>query len=240
MSAISYLANLVLTNRQKKWIKIRRARLFEALGSDRFSRPALNGMESILMPFLPHSGGVFIECGANDGYTQSNTYYLSRFRNWRGVLIEPIPALWEICRKIRPEAHVLNCALGATDSGSVTLIYSDLMTTTTDGFASEQDALDFAGSNRKYVRHEGHYKIEMPLRTISSILDELAIPEVDLFSLDVEGYELEVLRGLDTDRHSINFILVETQKPNDVAELLARTHRLEKKVTHHDYLFQRL
>lgn len=240
MSAASYVANLLLTNRQKKWIKIRRAGLFEALGSDRYSRPALNDMESALAPFLPHDGGVFIECGANDGYAQSNTYYLSRFRNWRGVLIEPIPALWEICKKIRPEAHVLNCALGATDGGSVTLIYSDLMSTTTDGFASEQDALAFAGSNRSYVRHEGHYKIEMPLRTISSILDELAIPQVDLFSLDVEGYELEVLRGLDAERHLIDLILVETQKPDAVAELLAPSHRLEKKVTHHDYLFQRL
>lgn len=62
------------------------------------------------------------------------------------------------------------------------------------------------------------------------------ITHVDFFSLDVEGYELEVLEGTDTS--IIDVILVETDYPSKVAELLPY-HRMEKKLTHHDYLFVR-
>lgn len=50
-------------------------------------------MERTLARHLPEHGGFFVEAGANDGYTQSNTYWLERFCGWEGILIEPIPAL---------------------------------------------------------------------------------------------------------------------------------------------------
>jgi hypothetical protein len=49
----------------------------------------------------------------------------------------------------------------------------------------------------------------VPARTLSSILDEVAAPDVDLLSLDVEGFEAEVLEGLDLDRHRPRYVLVE-------------------------------
>jgi hypothetical protein len=56
-----------------------------------------------------------------------------------------------------------------------------------------------------YDEHEE----DVPARTLSSILDEVDAPEVDLLSLDVEGYESSVLRGLDLDRHAPRWLLVE-------------------------------
>jgi hypothetical protein len=53
------------------------------------------------------------------------------------------------------------------------------------------------------------YVAEVPARTLSSILDEAGSPEVDLLSLDVEGFEASALAGLDLDRHAPRFILVE-------------------------------
>jgi hypothetical protein len=49
----------------------------------------------------------------------------------------------------------------------------------------------------------------VPARTLSSLLDEMDAPEVDLLSLDVEGHEPQALRGLDLDRHAPRFVLVE-------------------------------
>jgi methyltransferase FkbM-like protein len=48
-----------------------------------------------------------------------------------------------------------------------------------------------------------------PARSLSSILDEVRAPEVDLLSLDVEGYEAQALAGLDLDSHAPRFVLVE-------------------------------
>src|SRR6202008_2120463 len=55
--------------------------------------------------------GFFVEAGANDGVTYSNTLFFERFRGWRGLLVEPLPELAARCRKNRPRCLVENCAL---------------------------------------------------------------------------------------------------------------------------------
>ena len=75
-------------------LKRYRRRLYEVLGSDRYSRPAQRQMDRCLEQYLPYKNGFFIEVGANDGFAQSNTYYFERFLKWRGILIEPIPELY--------------------------------------------------------------------------------------------------------------------------------------------------
>src|SRR5690349_25167199 len=62
----------------------RRREREEARGSDRLSRPALYGIEDKLERHLGGEPGFFVEAGANDGFEQSNTYWLERFRGWRG------------------------------------------------------------------------------------------------------------------------------------------------------------
>jgi hypothetical protein len=70
------LTRTPLRNRatRKRLVHMRR-RLFEAAGSVRYSMPAFDGMDVKLQRYLPPSG-TFLEAGANDGYTWSNTYYL--------------------------------------------------------------------------------------------------------------------------------------------------------------------
>src|SRR5438067_1783042 len=45
----------------------------------------------------PSRRRVFVEAGAHDGYTESNTYYLARFRGWSGVPVQAIPELYRQC-----------------------------------------------------------------------------------------------------------------------------------------------
>ncbi len=238
MKFMSQMANRALTNTQKKWIKIARARLFERLGSSRYSHPGYSEIENGLAPYIPAFGGTFIECGANDGYSQSNTYYLAKFRGWKGILVEPVPSLYKICVSVRRESCVYNCALGASDGESVRILYADLMSITLGSLQDEHADREFAASNKQYIRRDGNYEIEAPVRTISSILDESSVSSVDLFSLDVEGFELQVLAGLGARRHIIHNLLVETKSPDLVAAYLSETHELTAKITHHDYLFR--
>jgi hypothetical protein len=89
--------------------------------------PGPDGLDTKLQRYLPATG-IFLEAGANDGYTWSNTYYLERFKGWRGVLIEGIPALSAECRRLRSHSSVYTCALVAPDfpGDHVTMTYSDL------------------------------------------------------------------------------------------------------------------
>jgi hypothetical protein len=77
----------------------------------RYSQPALFGMDRRLEALMPWPGGTFLEAGAHDGYTQSNTYFLEHHRGWSGVLVEPVPELRAKCERRRPRAQVFGCAL---------------------------------------------------------------------------------------------------------------------------------
>lgn len=177
-----------------------RARAFEASGSDRFSAPANDGMDRRLAELLG-AGGFFVEAGANDGFRYSNTYLLERFHRWRGVLVEPIPALYRRCVSVRPEAQVFHAALVARDftGDTVRIRYGDLMSR-----IGGEDADANWGWERSY-------ELDVPARTLSAILDWARGPAPDLLSLDVEGYEVEVLAGLDWDRHAPRALLLEVQ-----------------------------
>ena len=72
---------------------------------------ALNALDLQLAGKVRKRRGFFVEAGANDGVSQSNTLYFERYLGWRGLLIEPIPELWEKCRRNRPKAIVEKCAL---------------------------------------------------------------------------------------------------------------------------------
>jgi len=72
-------------------------------------------MDVQLDRIIDRDRGFFIEAGGFDGFTQSNTDYLERFRGWRGILVEPMPELAALARRNRPEARVLRYALVGHD-----------------------------------------------------------------------------------------------------------------------------
>src|SRR5690606_31382762 len=85
-------------------------RRLEARGDDRRSHPAAFEMDSRMARLLG-DGGWFVEAGGHDGYTHSNTYYLERFRGWRGLLVEPAPSLAREARLERTRSTVVQAAL---------------------------------------------------------------------------------------------------------------------------------
>ena len=97
-----------------------RRTVFESLGSDRFSRPSPYHLEKKLLEYFD-GPGVFVEAGAVDGFFESNTYYLERFLGWRGILIEPMPAMFRRIHVNRPRARAFNCALVAFDYAPATV-----------------------------------------------------------------------------------------------------------------------
>lgn len=183
--------------------------------------PSLGQLDVKIMGYLPRKGGVFVEAGANDGVTQSNTWFYEQYRGWSGLLVEPVPYLAALATAAR-RAPVANVALGPVDGGVIQLFESDLTTTTISERSETETNV-----------------IEVPVRALSSLLDEYDISHIDLFSLDVEGFELDVLSGLDFSRHSPRAILVETAHPEKVAAALGPMYRLEATLSVHDYLFLR-
>jgi FkbM family methyltransferase len=200
---------------------------------------ALNELDVQLERFLDFDNGVFVEAGANDGISQSNTYYFELYRGWTGLLVEPIPVLAQLCRRYRSRANVEQVALiGPQDPArAVTLRYANLMSVVKGGMKSraEEDAHVQAGMRLQKVET---YEIDVAATTLSALLDKHGLQRIDLLSLDVEGYELNALKGLDLSRHRPRYILVEARYRAEVHAYLAGKYELVAELSHHDLLYR--
>lgn len=181
-----------------------RRTLFEKMNSDRYSRASAYEIDRKLENYLPDQG-FFIEAGAHDGFFESNTYYLEKFKNWSGLLVEPIPELYKECIRQRPNAEVFKCALVSSDysDSELKMISADTMSFVKRETKSQDKRLKLAEA---WVKTN---EITVPARTLTSILDELEVSTVDFLSLDVEGYEITVLKGLDFMKYRPKYILIE-------------------------------
>lgn len=220
-----------------------RRNLYEFFGNPKYSKPALNAIDDKLAKYLGYRGGFFIEVGANDGFTQSNTYFLEKFLGWSGILIEPIPNLFEQCRKTRTKSAVFNCALVSNDysSKAVSMRYANLMSLTEGALSNRSIESEHISAGLKVQNLDRSYKIDVPARTLESVLDDVKDKPaiIDFFSLDVEGYELNVLNGLDLEKYRPKYLLLEDFfNTQEVHSYLAVYYSLVEMFTDHDYFYQ--
>jgi FkbM family methyltransferase len=140
------------------------------------------GEDLVLEHLLPNKG-FYVDVGANHPVTHSNTWLFYR-NGWKGIVVEPNPALAALHRKRRPADVVLEAAVGkASGWGTFVPHASHLVSRVETGKTSRRKA----GSQR--VR----------LLTLRQIVAE-HLPrgcKVDLLNVDCEGMDLDVLRGND-------------------------------------------
>jgi FkbM family methyltransferase len=206
---------------------------------------ALDGLDLKLLDYLGRRNGFFIEAGGNDGVNQSNTFLLEHEFGWKGMLIEPIPALAKQCRRNRPGCIVEAAALVAADflGDSIEMRYCDLMSLVKGAMGSDSAEDEHLRKGCKTQRIETFTQV-VPVATLSSLIDKHRIDRIDLFSLDVEGYEAQALMGLDFGRHAPEFILVEARFPQDIDRVLlphyVKVAILSHHVFHHDVLYRHI
>lgn len=144
----------------------------------------------------PSKCGYFIEAGANDGKFFSYTYPLEKKYHWSGILIEPsIDALTK-CKLNRSKKNIYVQSALVSDQYSSNTIKGDF------------DGNYMASPGGKRLRRESS-SVTVPATTLAKIIEKYQLKKIDLLSLDVEGYELEVLQGLNFNKICPHFILVE-------------------------------
>ena len=207
---------------------------------------SLNQIDKELSRLLENRGGFYVEIGANDGISQSNSLFFERKRNWIGVLVEPSPSTFKFLRKNRSSSNnFYNCACVSFDykDDFIDFFYSNLMSTTVHSDEDFETYKNHAKSGNLYLaRNENLGNLRVPARTLESILISSNAPAlIDLFSLDVEGNELEILKGLSHINYRFKYIVVETPDFATISNYLYENKYIFiKKLSSHDYLFKNM
>jgi len=183
-----------------------------------------------------------VEAGANDGVAESNTLLFELDHGWTGLLVEPIPHLAERCRRNRPNALVEEAALVAFDyhRPTIRMHYSDLMSVVEGARGSAREDREWADMGFQAPGNRPDRDIprtiEVPARPLSTVLDRRKVSHIDLLSLDVDGYEASVLRGLDLNRHRPTYIVVETWNSSEVEPLLLGRYEKIGSLCGHEFM----
>ena len=141
--------------------------------------------------------GFFIDVGAYHPKFYNNTWLLRKKLGFRGINIEPIEKYWKLFKRYRKDDINRQCAIGR-DWGMVYLKY-----------VNNEPML--SGLNEEKITKPFDKLIEVPQWTLSDIVRQEKVKKIDLLDIDVEGNEMDVLKGYDW-RVRPRIILIEDDK----------------------------
>jgi len=192
--------------------------------------------------YLDYKNGFYIEVGGSDGVTQSNTWHLEMYKGWTGILVEPNLEAAQKCCANRPNSTVFNYALVSKDckDSEVKLLRRTVYSDDPGLMSSISDSPIHQNSNWSAPATDIDKTEEfiVPTATLTDILESCEVNSIDFLSLDVEGYEIEVLNGLDLKRFCPKVILIEWHSDiEDIKNLINDTHEMVEQLSIHDYVF---
>ena len=175
------------------------------------------------------SEGFFVEVGANDPHSGSQTWLLEE-NGWRGVLVEPQAALCEKLRCERKHSRIFQVACSGPEREGE----ADLQIGAHDGISTLEQQVDSHGI--RFIGTE-HVKVT----TLDKVLQEAGVGTIDFLSLDVEGHEIEVMRGFDFEKYRPSLILIEdgVRSLDKHCFLKRRGYRLVKRTTLNNWYIPR-
>ncbi len=159
--------------------------------------------------------GAFVEVGANDPVVASNSYALENL-GWKGIAFEPIEAIcnkWPGIRSTRCYPYLIGDQEKLVDFIEVQGELSSI-----SGVAGFGMREDYGSKPRTVIRK----KKMMPL---NKVVQELDFNQFDLLLLDVEGFELNVLKGIDFNLLPFRYAVIECFMSGKTARRSSKTIR---------------
>ena len=160
--------------------------------------------------------GFFVEVGATDGVSLSNTYLLEKGFGWRGILAEPCRAWHKKLLTNRRASIETRCVW--RESGSI-MSFNEV-----EEFAELSTLSSFISVDFHERRRLGGKTYDVETISLNDLLVRHNAPtHMDYLSIDTEGSELDILRHLNFEKYRFNVITCEhnlTPAREDLYELL--------------------
>jgi len=147
--------------------------------------------------------GFFVDIGAYDGISNSNTFLLEQ-NGWKGICFEPNPNVFSRLR----ENRICNCCNMAISDES----HDNEPFVIVEGYAEQISCM------LRYTPREHLDRIKMDLQggskrtgivKVRKFSDEVYIRDITYLSIDAETHEMAILSGIDFDYHNISYISFE-------------------------------
>lgn len=166
---------------------------------------AIQGEDLILREFFEYAkDGFYVDVGAHHPFRFSNTYLFYQ-SGWRGINIDAMPGSMKLFNRFRPRDTNIECGV-AFNGGGGSMIYYSFNEPALNGFTPILKT--------KYANHPLYHlidEISVPVRSLESILDEY-LPQkthIDFLSVDVEGFDLEVLHSNNWEKYRPKVVVAE-------------------------------
>lgn len=160
--------------------------------------------------FLNHmDGGFFVDIGANDGISCNNSVVFEQGYNWNGLCVEPHPIMFKKLIKYRNPEKCFN--LGLANENNILEFWS------IDGEAQSLSGFEkfFTETQRNRIlndvikNNDKLDKIPVTIKKTSDFFLEQNIKHIDYLSIDAEGADLEIVKGIDFEKVNITLISIE-------------------------------
>lgn len=158
--------------------------------------------------FSKKQKGTFLDIGAYDGISFSNSYFFEKHRNWSGICIEPNPVVFERLKDNR-NCYLENCCVSDRE-GNVIFRAVEGWAEMLSGILDFFDKTHIERINEDIRLNGGSYQdISIKCEDINQILEKNQIRNIDFCSIDTEGAEWEIVKSLDFGKYSITAFAIE-------------------------------
>lgn len=181
----------------EKYMLIPEERFYEWHGCDKYIRDNFFSDKSYK--------GIVVEVGSGPPEFLSMSKHF-RDLGWRAICVEPNPKFVSQHKERGNEIYEYACSEDEGLSEFIINLSND------ESYTEENDGVSFSSLGIRIdglPKHNIQQKIQVQKVRLNTILEKISVDRIDLLSIDVEGWELEVLRGFDLAKYKPKVVMLE-------------------------------
>jgi FkbM family methyltransferase len=178
--------------------------------------------------FDPDCLGYAIDVGASDGFSINSTFHLEKAHKWTVVSVEANPNYAKLLKKNRSRVEMCACAAEPKDEAIFHINKENPEAYSALKIANHPAV---TGWNKK----DPWEIVKVPVRTVDQIVRKWDFPRLDVLCVDVEGGELEVLKGSNLAHWKPKVVVSEAWEHGQEYPYLAQFgYKLKARSVHND------
>ena len=153
--------------------------------------------------FQDRRDGFFVDVGCAWPIRASNTYYLEKHLDWRGIGIDALAGYAPGWKRERPHSRFFSYLV--TDQSN--LVETFFMAPNPGLSSTDRDL----ASGKTFGTKVEPEEVEIETTTLNDLLNREGVTKIDLLSMDIEGHEPKALAGFDIERFRPELVVIEGQ-----------------------------